>query len=252
MKFSLNKNSEINVKQDNQLFIKYSYDNVTINNNTKFIRAIMIETPIIMNFYEFFSRISIAQEEVEYDISNYPYTFKLLYKRLSLPLKNRNKNSLGNIISNIIKGSFKIEKDNIIFYRQDEKFDVNSVATGIKSFGILQLLAKNGYFKKGNVLILDEPEVHLHPKWQLEMAKVIIELVKNEVKVLVTSHSPYMIEALELYSKKEKVSRNFYLAEKEEKFAYIKDVTNNLEPIYFKLAEPINDLEEQSLENFEW
>jgi len=51
-----------------------------------------------------------------------------------------------------------------------------------------------------------------------------------------------MIEALELYSKN--VNTNFYLANKVNEYSIIENVTNNLERIYKKLAEPINSLEE--------
>ena len=68
--------------------------------------------------------------------------------------------------------------------------------------------------QEGTVLILDEPEVHLHPKWQLEYARLILKLVKDSIKILVNSHSPYMIEALKRYSEVEEIENktNFYLA----------------------------------------
>jgi predicted ATPase len=84
------------------------------------------------------------------------------------------------------------------------------------------------------------------------MAKVIVELVKNGVRVVVNSHSPYMIEALEVYATKDNINRNFYLAKKENEQSIIIDVADNLEPIYTTLAEPIGTLEEESLENFKW
>jgi predicted ATPase len=99
--------------------------------------------------------------------------------------------------------------------------------------------------------VLDEPEVHLHPKWQLEMAKVIVELVKNGVKVLVNSHSPYMIEALQRYAELEKVTADFYLAED----GYIKKENDSnsetLAKIFEKLSEPFDVFEEMDSERME-
>ncbi|VVM17606.1 hypothetical protein BSPWISOXPB_2973, partial [uncultured Gammaproteobacteria bacterium] len=62
--------------------------------------------------------------------------------------------------------------------------------------------------------MLDEPEVHLHPNWQLKYAEIITLLVKNNINILVTTHSPYMIEALERYAEKYDIKdkTNFYLA----------------------------------------
>ena len=112
-------------------------------------------------------------------------------------------------------------------------------ANGIKMFGFLQILILNGTLKKGSTLIFDEPEVHLHPLWQLEYAKMICGIVTEGIKVLVNSHSPYMIEALELYSKKENINTHFYLANKVNEASIIENVSNHLEPIYKKLAKPI-------------
>ena len=118
--------------------------------------------------------------------------------------------------------------------------NVNAVATGIKNFGILQLLLKNNYLTKDAILIIDEPEVHLHPKWQLQYAKFIVNLVKDGVKVFINSHSPYMIEALKRYSDKEKLQdkTNFYLASD----GIIED-KNKLQEIYEKLSEPFDEFD---------
>ena len=100
-------------------------------------------------------------------------------------------------------------------------------------------------------MVLDEPEVHLHPKWQLEMAKVIVELVKNGMKILVNTHSPYMIEALQRYSELEKVNSDFYLAED----GYIKKENDSnsetLAKIFEKLSEPFDVFEEMDSQRME-
>jgi predicted ATPase len=154
-------------------------------------------------------------------------------------------------IKNIIDGNFRVENDKIEFEREGNKFDINCVATGIKSFGILQILSENNYLTNNTILILDEPEVHLHPKWQLKMAELIVELVKNGVKVLVNSHSPYMIEALQRYSRLEDVNSDFYLAEN----GYIKQIENDnsktLVEIYEKLSEPYDEFEEMESQRLE-
>jgi len=73
------------------------------------------------------------------------------------------------------------------------------------------------------------------------MAKIIVELVKNGVKILVNSHSPYIIEALKRYSEDEEIEdkTNFYLTED----GYIK-CQESLEGIFEKLAEPMRELKE--------
>ena len=77
-------------------------------------------------------------------------------------------------------------------------------------------------------------------------AKLLIELVKNEISILVTSHSPYFIQALKVLSDQAELQSqtNFYIAEKKQgtTFSNIKDVTNDLNRIFQKLAEPLQEL----------
>ena len=244
------------IKNNQILYDDFLEKGLKLKNDIFF--PIMIETPLVWNFNKFFnqlalieSRLSTFGDKVEIER---PFLLEDIHFKLLTNNENDNNNfNIEGIIKKIIDGSFK-EDDlgNFFFERNGNKIELANTATGIKAFGILQILSKNNYLNKDTVLILDEPEVHLHPKWQLEMAKIIVDLVKNDVKIVVNSHSPYMIEALELYSQKYNINRNFYLAQKKDDYAIIDDVTDNLESIYAKLAKPIQTLEEQSLENFKW
>lgn len=88
-------------------------------------------------------------------------------------------------LSQILNGESVIEEDRIrkskLSYRRiDGKiFDLKDCATGIKSFSILQLLLKNGFLQKDTLLIIDEPEAHLHPQWIVEYARMIVLLHKE-------------------------------------------------------------------------
>lgn len=77
-----------------------------------------------------------------------------------------------------------------------KELEISNIASGCKSFGILYILLKTGVITKDSLIILDEPENHLHPEWQIKYAEIICKMVKNGFYVLLTSHSPYMIQAL--------------------------------------------------------
>ncbi len=213
---------------------------------------IFIESPVVWNFTDFFRDVAQVESQMNLKL-DYPYlmkdlNFKLHIKSASYGLDIKEK------VTTLMGGEFKKdESDHYYFYKNDKKIELVNTATGIKTFGILQVLSQNNWLNKETVLVLDEPEVHLHPKWQLEMAKIIVELVKNDVKVLVNSHSPYMIEALKRYSDVEGIvdKTNFYLAED----GYIKQINNSnsqtLVEIYEKLSEPYDTFEEMDAQRME-
>jgi len=124
----------------------------------------------------------------------------------------------------ILKGDISIDEQELsnktfIYKRNDGKeFDLLECATGLKSFSVLQLLYKNGFLNNSTLLIIDEPEVHLHPQWVVEYARLIVLLNKKiGVKFLIASHHPDMISAIKYISEKEQASSNlhFYLAQQD-------------------------------------
>lgn len=53
-----------------------------------------------------------------------------------------------------------------------------------------------GLVRPGNTLIIEEPEAHLHPAAQTQMAAALARLVRAGVKVLVTTHSDFMLQEI--------------------------------------------------------
>lgn len=116
---------------------------------------------------------------------------------------------------------------------------------------MIERLLESGKLKQKDVLILDEPEIHLHPEWQLIYAETIVVLQKEfDLTVLVTTHSPYFLEAIEVYTRKYNLEEktNYYLAVNEEESCFMKDVTENLEEIYRLMFDPMQKLEDMENE----
>ena len=51
-----------------------------------------------------------------------------------------------------------------------------------------------------SVLVIEEPETHLHPANEVILAKYVVRLVRAGHCVVLTTHSPYMLEKLAKYS----------------------------------------------------
>lgn len=112
----------------------------------------------------------------------------------------------------------------LFFDRADgEQFFLRDTATGIKNFSIIQRLAERRVFDDKTLLILDEPESHLHPQWIVEYARILVLMQKElGVRLLIASHSPDMIDALQTFSESAGIAErtNFYLAEESEKNSF--------------------------------
>lgn len=163
---------------------------------------------------------------------------KSIYKKINLICS-------GKIIGDEIKGF------NYTLENTEKTINVKNLSIGIKTFAILKMLLENGALKYNGIIILDEPEIHLHPEWQLLFAEIIVLLNKEfNMHILLTTHSPYFLNAIEVYSKKYKLENQtkYYLASNNKNgTSRIKDVSNNIEEIYKKLAKPF-----QTLENMEY
>ena len=123
---------------------------------------------------------------------------------------------------------------------------MHNLSTGMKSFIILKMLLEKGCLKNKDVVVLDEPEIHLHPQWQIAYAELIVLLQKQfDLSVVVTTHSPYFVDAINLFSCKYETDSkvNFYLSILEEEAAVMENVTDNIDLIYKKMASPIQMLD---------
>lgn len=171
-------------------------------------------------------------------------------RKLDLSYKLYYKNDKKNTIDEMILE----EKLNKI-YKQlnivcEGTLDVRNISTGLKTFVILKTLLQKGWIEEKGTIILDEPEIHLHPEWQLLLARLIVLLQKElNMHILLNTHSPYFLNAIEVYSLKYNVDNKckYYLASEDEenKSVIIEDVSNYTEAIYKKLAKPLQDLEDE-------
>ena len=160
------------------------------------------------------------------------------------------KKKLNNIykkLNSVLSGEILENKNSKFVYRKNGKdIDLKNLSTGLKTFAMIKMLLQNGTLKENGTIILNEPEIHLHPEWQLKFAELIVLLQKElGMHILLTTHSPYFVSAIEVFSEKYKVDDKckYYVAENEENNSIIKDVTGNTREIYRKLARPIQDLE---------
>lgn len=127
-----------------------------------------------------------------------------------------------------------------------------NVSTGLKAMAFLEYAIRMGAIQKNDILVLDEPEINLHPEWQVIYAKVLVLLQKTyNLTLLITSHSPYFIRAIECYSDKYQLmdKLNVYLVEKQENFkGKIWNVIESefgMSELYERLSAPFDTLQDE-------
>ena len=128
-------------------------------------------------------------------------------------LLNDSLKSIKEQIDNILPGTFEFSTEGEYYIENGAKIKISNLATGSKMFSIIKRLLEGGRLDAGTMLILDEPEAHLHPKWQNVFAEIIVLLVKElKVNVLLTTHSPNFMLALDANMRKHSLNKqtNFY------------------------------------------
>lgn len=164
---------------------------------------VFVETPLILEFKSFMNR---EEGKTPYHIES---LLKILDKDYSFTDLEQDKfiTSFVKKSKDIIQGNIENSADSFIFKTNESKnYDIINASSGIKSIGLLQYLVTNKALKKGSTLFWEEPEVHLHPTWQLKMVDLFIELMNAGVKVVFSTHSPFMADYLNAKAQREKFS----------------------------------------------
>ena len=150
-------------------------------------------------------------------------------------------------IRSIIGGEFIVDNKTkqMSFIEKGHNVSVVSVASGIKSFGIMQRLLKTNHISTTKMLIWDEPEIHLHPEWQVGFCRLIIELVAMGIPIVISSHSPYFVQGLRYFAAAKGIERDvkYYMAEESDKsLIRFKEAKEDLNSVFTLLAAPLRNI----------
>lgn len=149
-------------------------------------------------------------------------------------------------IDAILPGEFTMTDGEHFYINDNIKLNTGNLATGSKMFSIIKLLLESGEIDENTLLILDEPESHLHPKWQNLFVEIIVLLVKEiGCHVLLTTHSPNFMLAVDAFMRKYEITQlcNFYQTEYIDNghFVSYKCVNDSLDLIYQDFVTYLSD-----------
>ncbi len=263
-------NIRSNSKSEIELKIKDSKNKVVFDSKNELTaievgkdlsyEVVYIDDPFIINSY------NLSQErgqlplygDISEKVSNHRSSLISQYKNtenLTLVDKANLKEKL-NVIYKKINDTlgadmalFENGKNSVESYLSSDRLSVDSLSSGMKTFYLIKSLIDNGSIVQNGTLILDEPEVHLHPDWQVSLAEIIVLLQKEMgLHILINTHSPYFLRAIEVYSQKYGINScvKYYLSYNEEEISKIKDVTLDISKIYKVLSKPLQRIEDEA------
>ena len=187
---------EIHIEIKNKLDIlpKIIYVPTEIN-----FQKMNVTSTTLVQEYKF---INIVNTNLIKDIPSYIAT-----KMISAMLKNKNEkvgdvqkkvfNEINEIFENL-SIDIKVEDisqdgRNITLFTNSsgDEFDINELSSGEKQL-FLRTLAIKMLNPENSIILIDEPELSLHPKWQQRIVDVYRKIGKNN-QIIIATHSPHIL-----------------------------------------------------------
>ena len=151
--------------------------------------------------------INIVNTNLIKDIPSYIAT-----KMISAMLKNKNEkvgdvqkkvfNEINEIFENL-SIDVKVEDisqdgRNITLFTNSlgDEFDINELSSGEKQL-FLRTLAIKMLNPENSIILIDEPELSLHPKWQQRIVDVYRKIGKNN-QIIIATHSPHILGSVKI------------------------------------------------------
>lgn len=190
----LNSENTLNNKTQGENFPKIVY--VPANNSFEKVET---ETSTLSIGYEFTNIINL---DMMRDIPSYIATRRNYLATIEEDLTMKEiTNKVVNEINSIfdileldvkLKGFSKDEKTMPIFENSaGEEFDINDLSSGEKQL-FLRTLSIKMLEPNNSIILIDEPELSLHPKWQQRIIEVYKKIGENN-QIIIATHSPHIL-----------------------------------------------------------
>lgn len=148
------------------------------------------------------------------------------------------------LINEFIPGSFKYDgnEDKLTYALPNSSLsvlDFEGISSSLKSIFGLDLFLKSD--PEGKWLFFDEPEMNLHPENQRLIAKLLYEMMKNNIQLVISTHSDYFIKELINCVLKDKVKGE---SNNEVNVYEFKDGSANNVNNIFNIEEPVENFDD--------
>ena len=111
----------------------------------------------------------------------------------------------------VMNGKLTISKIGELHFQENGRsLPLHLTSMGVINVGILALLIERKIIDEGTFLFIDGPETNLHPSWQVEIARTLLELSRLGVNVVVSTHSNEILKFLEVEVEKNPGSKELF------------------------------------------
>lgn len=97
----------------------------------------------------------------------------------------------------LLRGNLTVSEDGEILYHVSDKTELgyNESSSAVKTLAPLVFYLRHtaGQF---NILFVDEPELNLHPKNQILLAKIFVKMINAGLRLVISTHSDYIIREI--------------------------------------------------------
>ncbi|WP_159310673.1 AAA family ATPase, partial [Klebsiella pneumoniae] len=140
-------------------------------------------------------RVSIFAEPINHNINVIRDSFGTA-RKITMEKKDVSKyKKIMSTLMELVGGNYKLLNEDILFLAKSPNGESISIPMSMtsgagKSMFLMDVFLRR-YMSKNSYLIIDEPELNLHPKNQIKMAELLVRLSNYGVKVIITTHSDY-------------------------------------------------------------
>ena len=192
----------------------------------------------LKNFNSIFLKISQNKDQFPegvplQDITEPASDFYLNLTKINKISKNKEFLKISSLFEErILNGnlSYNVQDNNILYKDNDSNklIDLENSSSMIAEISLLTVFFKY-IINKGDVkykgtspiIFIEEPEAHLHPEKQIEIAEILAEIIKiSNIKIVISSHSNYIFNKLNNLILNKKIDfkdYNAYIMKKEQK-----------------------------------
>ena len=203
-------------------------------------KEVLSSAPGFRSLYE---TREIHFEEIYKDILDRAYT-----PLLRGPTEPSRKRLLA-ILQDAIQGRVSIRHEEFFLRNRQGNLEFSLLAEGVRKLALLWLLIQNGTLRDGSLLLWDEPETNLNPKVFGTLIKVLLELQRIGVQILLATHDYVILKELDLRSASDdKISFHSLYRDRETKEVMCRTTHSYLDIDPNVIADTFDDLYDREID----